>query len=394
MIKKIYIIETADKNPYHNLALEEVLLRAICKNECILYLWQNERTVVIGRNQNAANECRISALEGDGGHLARRLSGGGAVYHDLGNLNFTFLLASEDYDLDKQNEIILGAVRKLGLKAEKDGRNDLTIDGRKFSGHAFYHSGGNSYHHGTIMVDVDREPLSHYLNVSPLKLSAKGVRSVRSRVVNLKELDSSITVEGVARALRESFEELYGMKAEEISEEEIERLAGLDEAIERFSSDEWIYGRAKPLPYIREARFDWGTVRVDFALERCKAPASDAAAPDTSSGFVAAGGAGSAGSSDAAASGLAGGSGTSASDSLGCFGISGGDVSLISDVHLYSDGMDADYLRAAGEKLKGCAYEASDIESALLSIPNMPQNASKIAADIAGLVTCPKIIDR
>ena len=187
MIQSLYVIRSREVDPRHNLALEEYLLQGVKSGECILYLWQNQRTVVIGRNQHAENECHIQALEADGGYLVRRLSGGGAVYHDLGNVNFTIVTTRENFDVDRQTEVILRAVQKVGLRAEKNGRNDLTVEGRKFSGHSYYKSGSQCFHNGTIMVDVDKEPLEKYLNISLLKLRAKGVKSVRSRVANLRE---------------------------------------------------------------------------------------------------------------------------------------------------------------------------------------------------------------
>lgn len=153
-------------NPYLNLSIEEYLLDTVQPGQMILYLWQNERTVVIGKNQNAWKECRFQELEQDGGHLARRLSGGGAVFHDTGNLNFTFLVPTKDYDLSRQMSVILEAVRSLGIDAQKSGRNDITIDGKKFSGNAFCQKGENSYHHGTLMLHVDTQKVAHYLNVS------------------------------------------------------------------------------------------------------------------------------------------------------------------------------------------------------------------------------------
>ena len=166
MIKKIYTIESGCFNPYQNMGLEEYLMYQAGEDECILYLWQNERTVVIGRNQNAWKECRTKELEADGGYLARRLSGGGAVFHDLGNLNFTFLARRCNYDVDKQTDVVLEAVRRLGLSACKSGRNDITINGCKFSGNAYYSTGDCCYHHGTILMHADQEQMEKYLHVS------------------------------------------------------------------------------------------------------------------------------------------------------------------------------------------------------------------------------------
>ena len=125
MVTKLTYIESDQVNPYKNLAVEEYLLLHCEDKECILYLWQNQNTVVIGRNQNAWKECKVTKLEEENGHLARRLSGGGAVYHDLGNLNFTFLVNKDEYSLEKQLQVIINAMGRLGLKAEKSGRNDI-----------------------------------------------------------------------------------------------------------------------------------------------------------------------------------------------------------------------------------------------------------------------------
>ena len=164
MIRKIFIYNAQVTDPHENLAAEKVLMDALAPGEAMLYLWQNLNTVVIGKNQNAWLECRTSLLEQEGGKLARRLSGGGAVFHDLGNLNFTFLMCKEDYDLDKQVTVIQKACALAGITAEKSGRNDLLADGRKFSGNAFYQDKVHAYHHGTLMVDVDKEKLGRYLS--------------------------------------------------------------------------------------------------------------------------------------------------------------------------------------------------------------------------------------
>ena len=194
MINKIKLYESNSLDPYLNLATEQHLMETVEEDACILFLWQNQNTVVIGKNQNAWKECRTTLLNEEGGVLARRLSGGGAVFHDLGNLNFTFLVPQAEYDLDRQFTVIKEAVNMLGLNTERSGRNDVLAEGRKFSGNAFYKNGKQAYHHGTLLVDVDMDKLGRYLNPSKAKLQAKGVDSVRSRVVNLKELNSQITI--------------------------------------------------------------------------------------------------------------------------------------------------------------------------------------------------------
>ena len=187
MIQTIRVYHGKSYDPHFNLAVEKHLLDRVAPGECILYLWQNQNTVVIGRNQNAWAECRTTLLESEGGKLARRLSGGGAVFHDVGNLNFTFLVRDEDYDVDRQLSVIQAACALAGIATEKSGRNDVLAEGRKFSGNAFYHHAGHAYHHGTLMVDVDKDKLGRYLSPPKAKLEAKGVASVRSRVV----IDSS-----------------------------------------------------------------------------------------------------------------------------------------------------------------------------------------------------------
>lgn len=266
MVGNISYIESKETNPYYNFAVEEYLLLHCAENECILYLWQNANTVVIGRNQNIWKECIVNKLEDEKGYPARRLSGGGAVYHDLGNLNFTFLVGKGNYDVDRQLEVILKAVRKLGIDAEKSGRNDILIDGYKFSGNAFYKRGEYCYHHGTLMVDVDISELSRYLTVSKEKLQAKGVDSVRSRVVNLKSYAPGLTVDLLKKKLLESFEEVYGLKAAILK---IEELGGeeIRKRIERFSSWDWIYGKTLAFQYELSKRFVWGQITLQFQVK-------------------------------------------------------------------------------------------------------------------------------
>ena len=266
MINKVTYIESTEVNPYHNLAMEEYLFSRCEENEAILYLWQNQNTVVIGRNQNAWKECQISKIEEDGAVIARRLFGGGAVYHDLGNLNFTFLVRKENYNLKKQLEVLLKAVQKLGIHAEASGRNDILVDGQKFSGNAFHEHKGHCYHHGTLMVDVKLGELGKYLNVSKKKLESKGIASVRSRVTNLRSYNPELTIGQLKDVLKETFEEVYGftarvMKEDELDAEEIKKL------YEKYSSWEWVYGRKFEFQYEVSERFAWGQVDVQFQVD-------------------------------------------------------------------------------------------------------------------------------
>ena len=332
MIKKLTVIETDCTNPYHNLALEEALLSQVSENEIILYLWQNRQTVVIGRNQCAPAECNIANLESDGGFLARRLSGGGAVYHDLGNLNFTFIARSSDFDKSAQTDVILRAVRSLGINAEKNGRNDLTVDGRKFSGHAYYKTKDRCYHHGTLMLYVDTEKLSRYLNVSPLKLKAKGVSSVKSRVINLCELKKDVNIDLLKEKLIASFAEVYNSPVSKLYEEEVDK-ALLTKLEKRYSDPDYKYGGIKILPCSLQQKFDWGQVRIDFALS------------DT-------------------------------------------EPRKLSDVLFYSDGLEADYLSQISERLINIELDTEKIYAALTDgiKLNEMQDIAQAASDIADLL--------
>lgn len=257
--KIIYSIST---DPWYNLALEEYLLDKVGENEIYLYLWQNKDTVVIGRNQNPWKECRCKALENAGGKLARRLSGGGAVFHDLGNLNFTFVMDKELYDLSKQLQVIIDAVNKLGIDAKFSGRNDITIDEKKFSGNAFYFKERSAYHHGTILIDVDLSKLTRYLQVSNEKIVSKGIDSIKSRVVNLKSLNKNICVESVKESLIESFISIYGGDGDktEIEKDKIDIL------YDKYSSWEWRYGQTPRFDITFLNRFNWGEIELGLCL--------------------------------------------------------------------------------------------------------------------------------
>lgn len=263
MVHKLYVFESTTFDPYYNLAVEKYLLETVSPDACILYLWQNENTVVIGRNQNPWAECSVSRIEEDNVRLARRLSGGGAVFHDLGNLNFTFLVSEENYDLERQLSVIERMCHSFNIQAARSGRNDILVDGKKFSGNAFYNSKGRSYHHGTLLIDADIQKMSRYLNPSNAKLSAKGVASVRSRVTNLKEYNTELTIPAVKTAMIQAFSTAYGLPVQTLRIPE-----GNIEAIRADASHmgdwNWLYGTPLPCTFSCQKRFDWGEISCNF----------------------------------------------------------------------------------------------------------------------------------
>lgn len=264
MQNSIYISNITD--PYRNLAMEEMLFDAFTSG-CSLYLWQNQNTVVIGKNQNAWKECRISLLEQEGGRLARRSSGGGAVFHDLGNLNFTFILPRKQYDVARQLSVVQRAVAAFGIQADFSGRNDLVerSTGAKFSGNAFRLADTVAMHHGTVLVDVDMQKLSRYLAPSQDKLQAKGVESVRARVVNLSELAPALTIAGLQQALQEAFVEVYGPAGAGV--EAALDAAELERRTLHYASWEWRMGHTPRFDITLERRFPWGGLELALSLK-------------------------------------------------------------------------------------------------------------------------------
>ncbi len=263
MISKLYLYTGIGYDPHTNLAIEKHLMDITAPGTCVMYLWQNQNTVVIGRNQNAWLECRTSLLEDEGGVLARRLSGGGAVFHDLGNLNFTFIMCTEDYDLDRQLSVIEKACSYAGIRTERSGRNDILANGRKFSGNAFYHNGRHSYHHGTLMVDVDKDKLGRYLSPPKAKLEAKGISSVRSRVVNLKELSPALTVCAMKEYMARAFGEAYGLPllSLELNSQDTEQIHKLKH---EYESWQFLFGTPLPFTFQCEDRFAWGHISLQL----------------------------------------------------------------------------------------------------------------------------------
>ena len=265
---KLQIILGNQYNPYLNLAVESKLLDNFLPDTVSLFLWKNRQTVVIGTNQNPYSECDVNALLEEGGHLARRRTGGGAVYHDLGNLNFSFVADKNIYDVNRQMQVIQKALLNFNLETEVSGRNDITYQGRKFSGNAFAKTKFQGLHHGTILIKTDSERLQRYLKVKPAKLHKHGVKSVASRVINLSEV-ADITSENIIPHLIKAFEDIYQNTATIIDFNDLcnENAIQLSQNI---SSEEYLFGKWKEFHTKKSASFDWGNIDIDLDIDEDK----------------------------------------------------------------------------------------------------------------------------
>lgn len=273
---KLQFIVSDQTEPYWNIAVENFLVESA---ECVtLYLWRNRRTVVIGQNQNPYSEVNVEALEADGGFLMRRKTGGGAVYHDDGNLNFSFVVPKALYDQQRQFSVIQRAVESFGLHTELSGRNDILAEGRKFSGNAFSKGRVNDLHHGTLLISGDMSDLAHYLKPKPAKLQKHGVASVRSRVVNLAELNPEITPESIAPRLKEAFLSEYSEYSENSENSDFSEIIKRPEVRalhDHFASPEWKYGRWRTFTAQHSAQFDWGGVELALTVDESRGIITD-----------------------------------------------------------------------------------------------------------------------
>ena len=240
---KLQVIISNQYNPFLNRAVEQYLTDNQEENAVTLYLWKNQKTVVIGYNQNPYSECNVKLLLDEHGHLMRRGTGGGAVYHDLGNINFSFVADKKLYDVKKQLSVIQDALLSYDLTTEISGRNDLTCEGRKFSGNAFAKGKQNDLHHGTILIKTDGTMMQRYLIVDKAKLMKNGVKSVASRVINLSELVPELTSENIKQPLIAAFEKIYGDKAEVLDFDTFINLSEVQTIKSAISSRDFLFGR-------------------------------------------------------------------------------------------------------------------------------------------------------
>ena len=286
-MNKLQVVVSKQYDPFLNRAVEQYLTDNQEEGMVTMYLWKNQRTVVIGYNQNPYSECNVKLLLDEGGHLMRRGTGGGAVYHDLGNINFSFIADKKLYDVRKQLSVIQDALLSYGLQTEISGRNDLTCEGRKFSGNAFAKGQRNNLHHGTILIKTDGAMMQRYLIVDKAKLMKNGVKSVASRVINLSELVPELTSENIKQPLIASFEKIYGGKANWLDFDTLINKPEVRAIKDQISGHDFLFGRWEQFKTTKKARFPWGGVEIALQVDEANAIikdiqiASDCLEPET-----------------------------------------------------------------------------------------------------------------
>ncbi|WP_079507960.1 lipoate--protein ligase [Mesobacillus jeotgali] len=267
----LFIDNKGITDPRINLAIEEYALKNLDINETYLLFYINEPSIIIGKNQNTIEEINTEYVEKNGIHVVRRLSGGGAVYHDLGNLNFSFITKDDGdsfHNFRKFTEPVVNALRKMGVDAELSGRNDLLAEGRKISGNAQFSTRGRMFSHGTLLFDSEIENVVSALNVKKDKIESKGIKSIRSRVANISEfLSNKVTIEEFrSLLLKNIFEGLDEIPEYVLTEKDWENIHELSK--ERYQNWDWNYGKSPKFNLQHSHRFPVGQIDVRFEVNK------------------------------------------------------------------------------------------------------------------------------
>lgn len=260
-------LKNPSTNPYYNMAFDEYCLESLPIDEPVFFLWQNKPAVIVGYNQEVNTEVNLDYLKEKGIDLVRRVTGGGAVYHDLENLNYTIVGRSEDLERDypEYAALMMKALQALGVPATLSGRNDILVDGKKVSGFAKRVCKNRLMVHGTLMYNVDVDVLTHVLNPSKTKLQSKGIASVRSRVTNLcNYLPELSDIQAFKNRLEEILSNNYSDAEYKLSETDLAHIQQLTD--EKFATWEWNYGRSPKATLVHSARLACGTVEIHLTL--------------------------------------------------------------------------------------------------------------------------------
>lgn len=263
-----HYMETGSRDPAYNLAFEETVLHRRTQGDYLL-LWQNDNTIVIGQNQNAEAEINRAFVEAHGIHVVRRTTGGGAVYHDLGNLNYSFITDAGDADrltMERFTRPVVEALRGLGLQAEASGRNDILVEGRKVSGTAQRLMGKRILHHGTLLFDANPDMVAGALNVDPAKFQSKSSKSVRSRIGNIRSfLKVDMDLPAFWTYLKEALAG-DGLMPDHLTEEELAAVEELRR--DKYATWEWTFGRSPKYSMTNRRRWDGGTLETHLEVEK------------------------------------------------------------------------------------------------------------------------------
>ena len=260
-------LKNPSTNPYYNMAFDEYCLESLPIDEPVFFLWQNRPAVIVGYNQEVNTEVNLDYLKEKGIDLVRRVTGGGAVYHDMENLNYTIVGRSEDLERDypEYASIMVKALQTLGVPATLSGRNDILVEGRKVSGFAKRVCKDRLMVHGTLMYNVDVDVLTHVLNPSTTKLQSKGIASVRSRVANLCDYLPEIPdIQTFSQCLEEILSNNYTDTEYQLTETELAHIQQLTD--KKFATWEWNYGRSPKATLVHSARLACGTVEIHLTL--------------------------------------------------------------------------------------------------------------------------------
>lgn len=257
-------IDWKETDPQINLAFEEYVFNQMDKNESYFLLWQNDNAVIVGKHQNTIEEINQEYIRANEIKVVRRLSGGGAVYHDLGNLNFTFIVnedGQQQFDFQTFTRPLVDALKTLGVKAEFNSRNDIAIDGKKFSGNSQYAKRGRILHHGTILFNSNLATIQSALKVKKDKIESKGIKSVKSRVTNIADyLNEGYTLDDFKTALLKAMFENDNLEKVTLLDEEIQAIEQLK--AEKYATWDWNYGKSPQYNLRKERKFDFGLITL------------------------------------------------------------------------------------------------------------------------------------
>jgi lipoate-protein ligase A len=267
----LYVNNQDILDPAINLAIEEYVLKELNINETYLMFYRMEPSIIVGKNQNTIEEMNMDYVKGNSVHVVRRLSGGGAVYNDQGNLSFSFI-TKDDGESFHNYEIftkpVIRALHKMGVNAELSGRNDIVVDGKKVSGNAQFSTKGKMYSHGTLLFDVNLENVAAALNVNPEKYQSKGIKSVRSRVTNIREhLDEDMRIHDFRKTLLAYlFENDEAIPEYKLTDKDWKKINELVKS--RYKNWDWNYGKSPTFNVKQSKRFQAGTIDARFQVKK------------------------------------------------------------------------------------------------------------------------------